>query len=138
MNTYASMKQTGYRPFHATKRLNNGVSEPLDELEENLQETLRSFVREHVRGVFFLGLKSSSMSNFRSQFPRFFSFLFKNYPDFLDSCKFATKSRDRTTKPIPYVLLPDQNLTLISWDSVGRCPQFLNSEDLKRSIQNLK
>lgn len=138
MNIYFLMKHSGYRPFHATKRLNNGIEDPESDPEESPNETLRSFVREHVRGVYFMGFRSSTLEDIRKLFPKLFSYLNKNYSDFIPGCKVVIKQTDKIQEPTPYVLLPNKKMTVISWDKAQSCPVYPQSEDLARYIEKLK
>lgn len=129
------MKQVGYRPFHATKRLTNSDSPKED---DDADETLRTFVREHVRGVYYLGFKKTTIDDIRSNFPELFSYVKKNYPDFLHGCKAAIKQSDAVQQPVPYILLPNGKMTVIFWDRARAAPIYSGSEDLARYIEKLK
>lgn len=132
------MKQTGYRPFHATKRLNNGKEDLEEDPHEALEETLRNFVREHVRGVYYLGFKKTTLDDIRFNFPELFSYVKKSYPDFLHGCKAAVKQTEAAQQPVPYILLPNEKMTVISWDKARAAPIYPGSEDLARYIEKLK
>jgi hypothetical protein len=132
------MKQVGYRPFHATKRLNNGEKDLEEDPNESLEETLRNFVREHVRGVYFLGFKTSSLDVLKQACPELFSYVKKNYPDFMHGCKVAFKQTEKFGQPVPYILLPNKKMTVISWDKARAIPTYPTSEDLARYIEKLK
>ena len=134
------MKQVGYRPFHATKRLNNGLEDEnsSDSDEQNLEEIIRGFVVEYVRGVHFFGMKKSTLPEIRLRFPKFFFYLNTNFPELLDDCEYSIQTRDKLAKSTPYVMLPDQYRTVISWDVEKSTPKVHNDEDLKRSLENLK
>lgn len=128
------MKQVGYRSFHATKRLNNGPKEDEDDDGERSDEKLRSLVFEIVNGVYFLGMKGSTLQNLVSEFPAFYRYLAKNFQNELQNCRCYVQRRNDLTKSIPYVMLPDENMTIISWD--GK-PKLHGSEDLKRSLEKI-
>lgn len=132
------MKQSGYRPFHASKRLNNGNEDLEKDPQEALEETLRNFVREHVRGVYYLGFKKTTLDDIRSNFPELFDYVKKNYPDFLHGCKAAIKQSEAVQQPVPYILLPNGKMTVISWDRARAAPAYPGSEDLARYIEKLK
>ena len=127
------MKQIGYRPFHATKRLNNGSKEETED-DERGDEKLRSFVFEIVNGIYLLGMKSSTLPKLVSEFPIFYKYLTKNFPNELQHCRCYIQRRNDLAKSIPYVMLPDENMTIISWDGE---PKFHGSEDLKRSLEKI-
>jgi len=134
------MKQTGYRPFHATKRLNNS-SEDEDQIifdEKNLEESLRGFVFEYIKGVVYFGMKKASLPEIRLKFPKFFVYLNNNFAELLDDCSCAIQTRDKLADPIPYVMLPDRHRTVISWRVDSSEPNFHYGEDFKRSLENLK
>jgi len=132
------MKQIGYRPFHATKRLNNGKEDLGEDPQEAIEETLRNFVREHVRGVYYLGFKKTTIDDIRNNFPELFSYVKKNYPDFLHGCSAAIKQSEAVQQPVPYILLPNGKMTVISWDRARAAPIYPGSEDLARYIEKLK
>ena len=130
------MKQVGYRPFHATKRLNNGEDDESD-LEE-LEETLRMFILEHIRGVYYLGMRRSSLSDLQRGCPNLLDYITKNYANHVKGCIVARRRANDLTPPTFYVLLPDEKMTVLSWDSARRCPVHHGSEDLARSLERFK
>lgn len=134
------MKQVGYRPFYATKRLNNGSDEDhlLDDVDKNLEESLRGFVFEYVRSVHYFGMKKATIPEIRLKFPKFFGYLNDNFAELLDGCICSIQTRDKLANPIPYVMLPDQHRTVISWDVGSSSHNFHYGEDFKRSLENLK
>ena len=130
------MKQVGYRSFHATKRLNNGEDEE-SELEE-LEETLRMFIAEHIRGVYYLGMRRSSLDDLQRGCPNLLDYITKNYANHVGGCVVATRRPNDLTPTSFYVLLPDKRMTVLSWDEMGRKPVFYNSEDLARSLERFR
>ena len=126
------MKQIGYRPFHATKRLNNGLEEEDDERSD---EPLRSFVFEILQGVYYLGMKRCTLPDIFNNHPGFYGYLSKNFAEQLQNCRCFVQRHNGTLKPTPYVMLPDENMTVVSWD--GKSPKFHSSEDLKRSLEKI-
>lgn len=130
------MKQVGYRPFHATKRLNNGEEEESD-LEE-LEETLRMFISEHIRGVYYLGMRRSSLEDLQRGCPNLLDYITKNYANHVSGCVVASRGANKLTSPTFYVLLPDKRMTVLSWDQAKACPVHHTSEDLTRSLERFK
>lgn len=96
---------------------------------------LKEFIEESIRGVYYLGLKSSSLDDIKKICPAMYDYLCSNYQEFLSDCIVAMKSVDGTTRPIPYVLLPDGLMTVVSWDHTSGSPTYPQSEDLARSIE---
>lgn len=102
------------------------------------QKLLRQFILESVKGVYFFGLKKASINDIRNGWPKLFDFLESNHGDLVSSCKCAIKKRDDQLTPTPFVMLPDSQMTVVTWDSDNDCPAYSQSEDISRSIERLK
>jgi hypothetical protein len=133
------MTMTGYRPFGSRKTLTN-VDGPddLDEDKDNVEEGLRLLVREQIVGIYISGMKKSTMDVIKKNFPNFYGYLEDNYSDYLSGCSAALRIKDLHVDPTPYVVLPDENFTVVSWDSKKMSPNYEISADLCQAIGRLK
>ena len=101
-------------------------------------EAVKEFVREAIRGVFYFGLQRSNLDELKEQFPELHDYLMKEYGDFVGGSTIAFKKKDKLSIPIPYVLLPNKERTLITWDSKNSSINFVESEDLTLAVERLK
>jgi hypothetical protein len=133
------MTMTGFRPFGSRKTLTN-VDDPddLDEDKDNVEEGLRLLVREQIVGIYVSGMKKSTMDDIKKNFPNFYGYLEDNYSDYLSGCSAALRTKDLHVDPMPYVVLPDENSTVVSWDSKKMSPNYEVSADLCQAIGRLK
>lgn len=99
------------------------------------KQILKEFIEESIKGVYFLGLKKSSLDDIRKICPNLYGYLNDNYQEFLSGCTVATKSIGKASRPVPYVLLPDGLMTVITWNFESNSPVYSQSEDLARSIE---
>ena len=106
--------------------------------EEQSDDVVRRFVQEEIKGIYFFGLKKCAADDIRQGWPKLYDYLLNNYGDFLKSCKFFTKTVDKLAVPVPYILLPDDRMTVLTWNKKDKRPEFSQSEDLARAIQRLK
>ena len=127
----------GYKPTASRSRLMCSDEPPVEEDSDELDEVLRIFIKEALAEVHF-GFRRGSLDDVKKSFPVLFSFLQKNYGDFLGGCVVALRGNDRLRTPAPYVLLPDKRLTVITWDDASSRPVYSQSEDVARSIERLK
>jgi len=105
---------------------------------DKLEEALRNFIQEELRGVYFFGLSRCPAAEIQDGWPRLYSYLTKNYGDFLKGCVFAKQQQDKLSSPIPYIMLPDESMSVLTWDEKNKCPTFSESEDLAQAIKRLK
>jgi hypothetical protein len=101
----------------------------------SFEETIKEFVKESIRGVYYLGFKKSSINDIENRWPIFFNYLVKNYENLLTNCTVVVKSRNKVLPEVPYVLLPDGMMTIVTWDDATESPVYSQSEDLARSIE---
>jgi hypothetical protein len=96
---------------------------------------LRSFIKEHVRGVVFFGLKKIDRDTIEKSAPRFYGRLKGMYGIVVDSGIFAKKSFDKLQPTVFYALLPDERRTLAVWkdDQLS----FSSNSDLIQAIEKL-
>lgn len=102
------------------------------------RKALRQFIAETIRGVYYFGLKKASINDIKNGWPKLFDFLENNHGDLVSSCTCAVKKRDDQLISTPYVMLPDSQMTVITWDADGDRPVYSQSEDISRSIERLK
>jgi hypothetical protein len=134
----------GYIPTGARKTLVNGIDN-LEDLENKKQETsedeedvIRCYVREQLAHVYYFGLKRGNIDDIKNYWPKLFSYLSSNYSNFLSSCVVALKSKDKLSQAVPYVLLLDDSMTTLTWNSIDRCPVYVQSEDITRAVERFK
>lgn len=127
----------GYKPTASRSRLMSASDDPSGD-EDECVETIRQFVKEELQGVYFFGLKRCQPDDIKKGWPKLYGYLVKNYGDFLQGCKYCTKRVDKLSPHVPYVLLPDTNMSILTWDEKNKCPAFSQNEDLARAIERLK
>lgn len=115
----------------------NDADDPVEEVDEDLEESLRSYIKESIIGVHY-GFRRGNLSDIKDSFPFLFRFLVSNYGDFLRGCVVALRGNDRVKKPVPYVLLPDQKMTVVTVSSDGRRPVYAQGEDIARAVERIK
>lgn len=99
---------------------------------------LRQYISESIRGVYFFGLKKASINDIRNGWPKLYDFLEMNHGDLVPSCKCAIKKRDDQLTSTPFVMLPDSQMSVVTWDHDNERPVYSQSEDISRSIERLK
>jgi len=132
---------TGYRPAASRGRMMMVSSDDIDEIEEEIDESqLRQFVRESIRGIVYFGLVPSTIHDVKKGWPEFYQFVEKKYEDMMSSCTVALKKNhmNKLEEPIPYVLLPDNKMTVLLWNKDLKRPEYSQSEDLARAIERFR
>lgn len=98
-------------------------------------DILRSFIKEHVMGVVFFGLKKIDRDSVEKSVPHFYGRLKGMYGIVVDSCVFAKKNFDKLQPSIYYALLPDERRTLAVWKDNKL--SFSGNSDLVQAIEKL-
>lgn len=101
-------------------------------------KTIRKFIREELKGVYFFGLKKCQPEDVQSGWPRLYEYLLKNYGDFIKGCKFAIKKNDKLQPGVPYILLPDKSSSVLTWNDSKKSPCFSHDENIAVAIARLK
>jgi hypothetical protein len=133
------MSYTGYRPPSSMKRMmSSDVPEKTDEEEDLEEEALRSFIKEEIKGIHFYGFSKGSVNDVKKDWPVLYTYLCKKYGDFLPGCVVAIQRANKISIPTPYILLPDTNLSVLTWNRQNKCPAYSQSEDLARFLEKFK
>lgn len=135
------MMNTGYRPAASRGRMMMVSSDEIDETEEDIDESqLRQFIKESIRGIVYFGLVPSTIHDIKTGWPDFYQFIEKNYSDFISSCTVALKKNhvNKLEEPTPYVLLPDDKMTVLLWNKELKRPEYSQSEDFARALERFR
>ena len=113
-----------------------------EECEEDLESEsvlldLHSLIKEYV-DFYLFGLKKRSLNDLMEQWPDFYSFLSKEHGDILPGSVIAIKQKDSLSLAVPYVLLPDTDMTVVFWDSSKKSASYSQSQDLAHAIARFK
>ena len=133
------MSYSGYRPASSMKRMmSSDVPEKSDEEDDLAEEDLRSFIKEELKGIHFYGFSKGSVNDVKKVWPDLYTYLSNKYGDFLSGCVVTIKRANKISIPTPYILLPDTNLSVLTWDRQSKCPAYSQSEDLARFLEKFK
>ena len=108
-----------------------------DPLSEDEEDVVKEFVKEVV-GVYHYGMRKSNPEIIKKGWPQLFNFLQNDYGDFINSCVFVIQKRDKLSEPVPFILVPNKNMTVVTWDKNSNSHKFVESEDFARSIERFK
>ena len=103
-----------------------------------LRKAIRQIISEQLVGVYLSGIRRSNLDDLKKYWPIFYDRLYEEYADVLSSCIVAIRKQDQIKPAIPYVLLPDERMTVMVWNPDKEAIDYSANEDVARAIERLK